>query len=112
MIRNERRKNRSNRRGEALDNLLGACRARGDLRAIVLSDAAGFLVAGSVGPGLEPALVAALAPTARDTSEGLFRSVSLECDGEQYFLAFIGPPVGGQPWLEDALNGARRIIAS
>jgi hypothetical protein len=106
----ERRQNRSNARGRALELLVHACRTRGDLSVLVVADEAGLLVAESGGPGVAALTIAALAPAAVGGPVSGVHAVSLDCDGDRYYLAFLGEPAND--WLAAAIDGARRILAA
>jgi hypothetical protein len=106
----ERRTNRSNTRGQALELLVQSCRARGDLRAIVVADAAGLLVADSVGPGVDANQIAALAPTATVAPVSGVRAIPIDCGDDRFYLAFVGNPAND--WLDSAVAGSRRILAA
>lgn len=106
----ERRRVRSDRRGGALDHLLAACRARGDVRALVLADATGLQVASAHAPDVDAEAVAAWAPVAATRAWASFSAHTIECRGERYHLVSLGDVPHDAPWLRDAVEGARRIL--
>jgi hypothetical protein len=103
-----RRQRRTEVRGSALDMLLESCRKRRALRALVISDERGLLVAAS-GSAVDPVDVAAVLPEPSRHSEvsGL-RASSFRSGGHTLYVGALG----GDAQIPDLVDGARRILAS
>lgn len=106
-----RRQRRTEVRGTALDLLLESCRKRRALRALVIADERGLLVAASTS-GVDPVDVAAVLPEPSRHSEvhGL-RASSFRTGGHTLYVGALG---GEIPDFVDPelVDGTRRILAS
>lgn len=112
----ERRKQRSGRRDEALRLLLEAVRERSDISSIAIIDKRGLIVAGS-GPEQELMVLGAVAENAatgdadgvvdRLTKGTDVMSCSVSIGEQPMFLAALGERVSRMP---DAARGVARIL--
>ncbi|MGB8332439.1 MAG: hypothetical protein WCE62_20110 [Polyangiales bacterium] len=116
----ERRMRRSQDPYRALCLQLEQLRARGDLDALVVAIDNGLLVAGAGERSVCEAL-GAIAPLMSSPAfsgrlpgalEGQSVDVrSLSVDGEKLYVASVGRS-GGDSWLQDSIDGVRRILGS
>lgn len=113
----ERRRHRSTMPAEALSLLLDACRAEGQFDALVVSDDAGLLVAGTSGAHTQPIdfeEVAAVLPEPerRRDVEGL-RTTAFGVHGQLLYVGAIGGDrTRFAPMVQATLRGVRRILAA
>jgi len=112
-MQSERRRHRSEKRGEALELMLDACRERSGAHALVISDEHGLLVAASGVDRIDAERIAAAMPwPLRPAQRARLRTMSFRVGpADRVWVGVVGSEDYAKP-MGEALAGARRILAA